>query len=331
MNKPPFAREELNYDVFISYRHDTGFYMAELLYTKLTDNGYSVFMDKTMGSVKYEDKICAAIKNSRNFIIVLFPDDLAACKDEDSWLNKEASKALLSEGINIVPVMCDGFTWPKSQDALSETMNAVKKCNGVKVHKDYSLDSDLDNLFDKFLKNVSPANVKFTSTDFFKYNLETRKDVSVCGVDVAFHAGAPWLTPGEKKDMLIRSLKQKTPWRVLINTVEAAESIGQHMRDETALYIPFECVHDHWKKMASLFPDCLEVRECNIPLLHVHHAVRFTDTGNNQPHGELHVKYYAYNFTRTDSVFEHQVSSFSKYYAIYSDEFEFLWNQSQKI
>lgn len=34
-----------NYDAFISYRHDTGFYMAQVIFDKLVQNGYSVFMD----------------------------------------------------------------------------------------------------------------------------------------------------------------------------------------------------------------------------------------------------------------------------------------------
>lgn len=34
-----------NYDAFISYRHDTGFYMAQVIFDKLIQNGYSVFMD----------------------------------------------------------------------------------------------------------------------------------------------------------------------------------------------------------------------------------------------------------------------------------------------
>lgn len=35
-----------NYDTFISYRHDTGFYMAQVIFDKLVQNGYSVFMCK---------------------------------------------------------------------------------------------------------------------------------------------------------------------------------------------------------------------------------------------------------------------------------------------
>ncbi len=320
-----------DYDVFISYRHTTGFYMSQIVYTKLISNGYTVFMDKTMNSGKYEEKIHSAINNCRNFIVVLFPDDLEDLKNDESWLNKEAAWALENGGLNIIPVMCDGFEWPRSSGELSDVMNTVKKNNGILIHKDYSLDSDLDNLCDNFLKNVTPTKPRITAIEFFRHNLESRSDLTVSRVDVAFHGGSPWLMPGEKNELLVGSLKKGIPWRVMINTVDAAESIGQHMRDETALYVPFTTIHAQWKKLQTLYPDCLEVRACPIPLIHVHHSVHFVNDTNEHQYGEQHIKYYAYNNTRLDNAFEHRVSSYSKYYSIYSDEFEFLWAQSQKL
>ncbi len=320
-----------DFDVFISYRHETGFYMAQIVYSDLTAKGYNVFMDKTMKSGSYEEKIQNAIKTCKNYVVILFPDDIKDCESETSWLSREAAWAIECGVPYLIPIMCDGFQWPNTDDKLSESMKVIMKNNGIPIHKDYSLDTDLDNLCDNFLKNVVPSKPRITATEFFKYNLYERKGFTVCGVDVAFHAGSPWLMPGEKNDMFIASMKNGIPWRVLINTVDAAESIGQHMRDETALYVPFAQVRAQWKKIAELYPDTLEVRECNIPLIHVHHSVKFMNNNNNNPYGELHIKYYAYNNTRLDNAFEHQVSSFSKYYSIYNDEFEFLWEKSTKL
>lgn len=151
-----------------------------------------------MHSGKYEDKIRTAIANSRNFVIVLFPSDLPDLQDENSWLNIEASWALMNSDITIIPVMCDGFEWPRSPELLTDTMHSVKQNNGVPVHKDPSMDTDLDHLCDHFLQNVSPSKPQLNVVDFLKYNLECRTDMAVCGVDMAFQAGAPWLMPGEK-------------------------------------------------------------------------------------------------------------------------------------
>ena len=319
-----------NFDVFISYRHSTGFYMSQILFTKLVGSGYTVFMDKTMRSGKYEEKISAAIKNSRNYVVVLFPGDRSELASPDSWLCKEADWAVENDRLNIIPLMCDGFEWPEDSE-LTPAMQVVKRNNGILIHKDYSLDTDLENLCNNFLKNVTPSKPKITAVEFFRQNLETRTDMQAVQVDVAFHGGSPWLMPGEKNDLMIKSLKQGIRWRVMINTVDAAESIGRHMRDETALYIPFAQVHTQWKKLQTLYPDVLEVRACPIPLIHVHHCVRFAADADGQEYAEQHIKYYAYNNTRLDNAFEHLVNSYAKYYAIYRDEYEFLWEQSERL
>lgn len=319
------------FDVFISYRHETGFYMSQILYTQLTTNGYTVFMDKTMHYGRYEDKIRSAISECRNFIVVLFPGDTDQLGNENGWLSKEAEWALENPNINIVPIMCDGFEWPSDDSLLTPSLLAVKQNNGILIHKDYSLDTDLDNLCDNFLKNVTPAKPRITAVEFFRHNLESKTDLTAARVDVAFHGGAPWLMPGEKNDLLINSLKKGIPWRVMINTIEAAENIGKHMRDDNALYVSFPEVHKHWKKLQLRYPDILEVRACPIPLIHVHHSVHFVNETNEQKYSEQHIKYYAYNNTRLDNAFEHRVSSYSKYYTVYSEEYEFLWSQSEKI
>ena len=60
-----------NYDAFISYKHQSGFYMAQVIYDKLIQNGYSVFMDKHLKRGEFEDQIKAAVEKSCNFILVL--------------------------------------------------------------------------------------------------------------------------------------------------------------------------------------------------------------------------------------------------------------------
>lgn len=319
------------YDVFISYRHDTGFYVAEIIYSRLILNGYTVFMDKNMASGEYTDKIYSAIKGCKNFISVLFPGDIEELKNSESWLCREAGWAVECKVPTIIPVMCDGFKWPESDDCLCESMREVKKNNGVILHKDSSLDKDLDKLCDVFLKNVSSSKPQITVTEFFEYNLNNREDYKVLGADMAFHAGAPWLMQGKKRDLLLDYIAHKIPCRVLINTPEAAESIAKYMRDEDAIYVPFDSARDKWQKMAAKYPEFLEVRECDIPLIHVHHGVHFESLDTKSPFGDLHIRYYAYNNTRTDNAYEHRISSFSKHYSVYCDEFEFLWNKSKKL
>lgn len=320
-----------DFDVFISYRHDTGFYMAQLLFSKLISSGYSVFMDKTMSSCRYEEKIRSAIKNSRNYVVVLFPGDFEELKKSDSWLNKEAAWALENSRLNIVPLLCDGFEWPAQDSEMAAAMQAVMQNNGIRIHKDNSLDTDLENLCDNFLKNVAPTKQRINTAEFFRQNLGPLAERQPKQVDVAFHAGSPWLMPGEKRDFIANSMERGIPWRVLINTEEAAESIAQHMRDDDALYVSFSQAHIQWKKLQARYPDLLEVRACPVPLIHVYHSVLFEPDEDGHQYAEQHIKYYAYNNTRPDNAFEHRINSYSPHYAIYRDEFEFLWNKSEKL
>lgn len=319
------------YDVFISYRHNTGFYMAELIYTKLTAAGYTVFMDKTMRSGQYEEKIRTAISNSKNYIVVLFPDDIESLCDPQSWLNKEAAWASENGNATIIPVMCDGFEWSKDDSGLTEAMVNVKRNNGIVTHKDNSFDRIFENLCDNYLQNVTPSKPKVSTVDFFKYNLESRTDAKVTRVDVAFHAGAPWIMSGEKNEILVKSLGKGVKWRVIVNRPDVAEGIGKFMRNDAVLYIPFSQVNSQWKRMSERYPDLLEVRECPIPLIHVYHSVHFEAEDKGKFLDEAHVRYYAYNNARLDNAFEHKIHASSKYYSIYNEEFEYLWELSEKI
>lgn len=323
------SSEKREYDIFISYRRETGFYMAQVIYEKFTSSGYSVFMDKNLDSGEYEEKIRSAAEGCKNFLQVLFPSDLEECKNSSGWLSKEASWALESKKANIIPVMCDNFRWPADSTLLSSAMKAVAGNQGVDIHKGISFDSDMC-ILEGYLKNVTPDKSQMGDVEFFRYNLEERTDMSVQGVDMAFHAGSPWCMPGAKMDIMTASLEKGVHWRVIINTVKAAESIAKYMRDKKAGYVSFKDAAKNWKRMAENYPGLLEIRECAIPMIHVYHGVRFTDK-DNMPCGEAHIKYYAYNNLRLDKAFSHRINSLSEYYSVYSNEFEFLWEQSTEI
>ena len=94
-----------NYDAFISYKHQSGFYMAQVIYDKLVQNGYSVFMDKHLKRGEFEQQIKEAVEKTRNFILVLFPKDLDSSNNENDWLRKEAERSGVA-GLQQVLFMC---------------------------------------------------------------------------------------------------------------------------------------------------------------------------------------------------------------------------------
>lgn len=103
---------KVKYDIFISYRR-TAFETANLLATRLKAIGYRVFFDlEEMNQGKFNEQLIERIKECKDFIIVLPPNALDRCSVDDDWVRMEIITALTNHK-NIIPVMLEGFEWPK--------------------------------------------------------------------------------------------------------------------------------------------------------------------------------------------------------------------------
>lgn len=99
------------YDIFISYRR-TSYETANLVATRLKAAGYRVFFDlESMRSGKFNEQLYDVIDNCTDFIVVLPPNALDRCINEDDWVRLEVMHAMNAKK-NIVPVMLNGFAWP---------------------------------------------------------------------------------------------------------------------------------------------------------------------------------------------------------------------------
>ena len=101
------------YDIFISYRRSS-YDTANLIATRLKSAGYSVFFDmEALRSGKFNEQLFDVIDNCKDFLVVLPPNALDRCVNEDDWVRLEVCRAMAKKK-NIVPVMLNGFTWPLS-------------------------------------------------------------------------------------------------------------------------------------------------------------------------------------------------------------------------
>lgn len=123
-----------NYQIFISYRRDGGEFLAGRVSDKLTDKGYEVFYDvESMRSGPFNEQIYRAIDQCTDVLLVLPPNALDRCKNEDDWVRKEIVYSLKT-GKNVIPLLMPGFEWPV---VLPEGMENVDKQEGVKVDSAY--------------------------------------------------------------------------------------------------------------------------------------------------------------------------------------------------
>lgn len=116
------------HDVFISYRRDGAEYLAHNLYERLREKGYSVFQDiESLRSGNFNNALYDVIATCNDVVLILPPNGLDRCVNEDDWVRKEISFAL-SSGKNIVPILMPGFEWPKS---LPDDIAAIQQLNGL--------------------------------------------------------------------------------------------------------------------------------------------------------------------------------------------------------
>lgn len=122
-----------HYDVFISYRRDA-YDSANLIATRLKAEGYRVFFDlETMRSGKFNEQLYSAIEECKDFVLVLSPDALDRCHDEEDWVRKEVLHAMQCKK-NIVPMLLAGFQWPKK---MPDDLEELPMYQGVAASKDF--------------------------------------------------------------------------------------------------------------------------------------------------------------------------------------------------
>ena len=83
------------FDIFISYRRDGGFETANLIHDRLTRAGYNVFMDiENLRSGKFNEQLYTQIDNCKEILVILGPNSLERCINEDDWLRLEVAYAI---------------------------------------------------------------------------------------------------------------------------------------------------------------------------------------------------------------------------------------------
>lgn len=140
------------YDIFISYRREGGAEMADSIYQRLQNAGYSVFLDlEQLKSGKFNEQLLSVIDVCTDFIVVLPPNALDRCSDVDDWVRREVEHAI-KKNKNIIPVMLRGFEWP-DKNTLPETLCELPNYEGLAA-TDYKLfPENMERLKSKLLQS----------------------------------------------------------------------------------------------------------------------------------------------------------------------------------
>jgi hypothetical protein len=114
---PPSARQRDRhqgpFDVFLSYRRESGAFAARAIFETLEHRGYRVFLDvDRLKSGRFDTKLLLHIQNTPNFVVIMSEGGLDRCHDREDWLRREIAHAIQCR-CNILPIMMPGFEMPK--------------------------------------------------------------------------------------------------------------------------------------------------------------------------------------------------------------------------
>lgn len=134
----------MSYDVFISYRRDGGDSFAMILKNELKERGLKVFHDvESLRAGDFNKQLYREIEESRKFLLVLPPNALDRCiNNESDWVRLEIEHAI-NCGKDIIPIMMRGFVFPEN---LPAPLDSIAKYQGLEPRMDHTFDASMDYL-----------------------------------------------------------------------------------------------------------------------------------------------------------------------------------------
>ena len=177
------------YDIFISYRRETGEDKARNLTQHLSALGYRVFFDHEAGMTgEFETEILAAVERAPVFMVLLTPRCFDRCVNAGDWVRREIERAV-QLGKAIIPVR------PNYDESIfgnlpSEVPDCIRQLRNlefgeVDFHKNFK--ATVDSMVESMVKKVVMPTLAVSETDKRGAKIHFFSDIS-CRV---MHFGEP--------------------------------------------------------------------------------------------------------------------------------------------
>jgi formylglycine-generating enzyme required for sulfatase activity len=133
----PATKQEPRFEVFISYRRGAADELALLLQTHLERRNVEAFLDRDLGRGVFDEMVLRRIAESPTFLIILTPNALDRCADEEDWVRKEIVQAISTKR-NIVPLLVDSFQFtPEIVRKLDPAIRELSRYQAVEYSRPY--------------------------------------------------------------------------------------------------------------------------------------------------------------------------------------------------
>ncbi len=125
------------YDVFVSYRRDGGSELARFIKRELEQDHFSVFLDvDELQTGRFDTKLLDTIARCPNYLVILTPESLERCRDENDWLRREI-EAAIQAGATIIPITTVDFVFP-AETEVPESIKELLHLNAVDYAHNYA-------------------------------------------------------------------------------------------------------------------------------------------------------------------------------------------------
>ncbi len=153
------------YDIFISYRRETGEDKARILNQYLSSIGYKVFFDHESGLTgEFETEILAAVEIAPVFLFLMTPNCFDRCMDEGDWVRREIEMAvkLNKEIIPIRPNYDSNFD--NLSDNLPESIRQLSKLQYAEIDFRKNFKATASSMVDEQIKKVVQPSIVTVNT-----------------------------------------------------------------------------------------------------------------------------------------------------------------------
>ena len=153
----------IKFDVFISYRRETGEVLGRLFFELLKDK-YNVFFDhESLSSGRFDTKLLDIIDGCTDVIVVLSKGCFDRCANEGDWFMKEISQAMEGKK-NIIPLIAKDFDIPTDEELMKYPPKIAElvRYHGYRLEVEH-IDSVVDKLCHAFKTPRRQAQSSFDS------------------------------------------------------------------------------------------------------------------------------------------------------------------------
>ncbi len=153
------------YDIFISYRRETGEDKARILNQFLSTIGYRTFFDHESGMTgEFETEILAAVEIAPVFLMLLTPGCFDNCINEDDWVRREIERATVF-GNEIIPIRPNySFDFDNLPKGIPDFVTRLSKLEFAELDYHKNFKSTANAMVEEQIKKFVQPSIQLTGS-----------------------------------------------------------------------------------------------------------------------------------------------------------------------